>query len=86
MEPNFSLAESAIRIRGDASPASIKWLMRRLRHESEPHLEGYKVGHWRMTQSQIEAAIRLCTPKRVVVPEVPQVSSMTATSKRRLAG
>lgn len=86
MEPNFSIAEAAFLILGDNSPKAIKWLMRRLRHESEPHLEGYKVGHWRMTQSQIEAAIRLCTPKRVALPEVPQVSSMTATSKRRLAG
>ena len=85
MERTYSLAEAAILIRGDDSPASIKWLMRRLRGESQPRLDGYKVGHWRMTHAQIEAAIRACTPKRVV-PEVPEVSSMTATSRRRLAG
>ncbi len=80
----YSLAEAAVIIRGDDSPASLQWLSRRLRHDAQPFLTGYRVGHWRMTGAQIVEALELLRPKQVVLPPVPQASSMTKTSRRRL--
>lgn len=90
----FSLQEYAARLlgpgpdgtAGTVEPCKIQWLTKRLRGEAEPVLPGFKAGRrWRASEDHLREAIRLLEPKRVAVPEVPLPSSMTRTSRRRLA-
>ena len=82
----YDLAEAAERIGG----VTEKWLAARLRAGKLP---GRKVGRqWRMTDSDIEAAVELfgvgpqtnAAPKIQVRAKVPP-SGLTRTSRRRLA-
>lgn len=67
-------------------PHKLQWLSRRLRGDAKPILPGFKVGaKWRATEQDIEDAIRLLRPQRVTVPDVPALSGMRPTSRRRLA-
>jgi hypothetical protein len=67
-------------------PFKIQWLAKRLRGHAEPVLPGYKAGRkWRGTQEDVDTAIELMRPQRVCVPEVPHLSGMTRTTRRRLA-
>jgi hypothetical protein len=82
----YDLAEAAERIGG----VSEKWLATQLRQGKLP---GRKVGrHWRMTQSDIEAAVELFGVRpQAISSEGDSVSSkdgpagLTKTSRRRLA-
>ena len=67
-------------------PCKIQWLEKRLRGAAKPILPGYKVGRkWRATQAHVDEALKLLEPKRdPLSPPLPQVSSMTRTSRRRL--
>lgn len=81
---------------GDPLPGAVEWVERRLRSGK---FSGYKAARrWRMTDADITAAIDSLRPHRstssrpaaVVVditPDVdrPLLSSMTRTSRRRLA-
>lgn len=72
---------------GSIEPAKIQWLTKRLRGQAQPRLPGYKVARqWRATEDDIAQAIELCRPAEIAVPAVPNVTSMTRTSRRRLAG
>ena len=67
-------------------PHKIQWLTKRLRGEAKPHLPGFKAARqWRATKADVERAIELLRPAAAPVPHIPSASSMTATSKRRLA-
>jgi hypothetical protein len=67
-------------------PSKVEWLRRRLSGEAKPVLPGFKVARqWRATDEDIDTAIKLLRPQRVSVPVVPSASSMTQTSRRRLA-
>lgn len=71
---------------GSVEPFKVQWLTKRLRGEAQPQLPGYKAGRrWRATQADVDAAIELLRPKRTTVPEVPTLSGMTRTSRRRMA-
>ena len=81
----FSLQEYADALLGGHGDAEIHWLTRRLRGEAKPVLPGYKAGRrWRATRADIEQAIELLRRPQRAVPELPNVSSMTKTSKHRL--
>lgn len=93
----YSLAEYAATILGpgpdvddpigSVEPHKLRWLAERLRGERKPALPGFKASRqWRATQAQVDEAIEILTPKRITVPQVPQLSGMTRTSRRRLAG
>ena len=82
----LSDVEYAQALRGSATRADVEWLHRHLRGDSEPQLPGFKVGRkWRATPEDVEQAIELLRPQRVAMPAVPVTSSMTRTSRRRLA-
>jgi len=88
-EPNFSVEEASVRICGGDDlkkpvPAQVTWVMVRLRRGE---FSGFKANgrRWRMTESDIQAAIESLRPKTVYVPEVPQLSGLTRTSARRLS-
>ncbi|ULN72271.1 DNA-binding protein [Mycolicibacterium smegmatis] len=82
----FSVEEYAIAVRGSAKPADVKWLERHLRGEAEPRLPGFKAGRkWRATEDDIAQAIELLRPAKAATPTIPATSSMTRTSRRRLA-
>lgn len=82
----FSLAEYAEALLGSADEASLQWLSKHLRGAAKPVLPGFKAaGRWRATQADIDAAIDLLRPQRVSIPAVPVATSMTRTSRRRLA-
>jgi hypothetical protein len=84
MTTTYSVAEAAQIICGASDARAVKWLTRRLRGEADPVLPGYKERqHWRMTDADIAAAIELLRPQRM--PSIPVRSSMTRTSRRRLA-
>jgi len=77
----FSLEEYAKAVRGSSAHADCEWVARRLRSGEFP---GFKAGrYWRGTQSDIDEAIELCRPRRL--PKVPLATSLTQTSRRRLA-
>lgn len=81
----YSVEEYAVQVCGDASPASVRWLVTRLRSGALP---GYKANRrWRATGEQIAEALVLLAPapRPAALPVVPS-SSMTRTSRRRLAG
>lgn len=85
-ERTFSLDEYSTIVLGSAEPADLQWLVRRLRGEAQPVLPGYKVARrWRATQADIDTALEILHPKRVELPQIPAASSMTRTSRRRLA-
>lgn len=85
MTTTFSLEQYADALLGDHTPQNLQWLTRRLRGESKPQLPGYKAGRqWRATAADIETAIDLLRPKPVAIPDIP-ISSMTRTSRRRIA-
>lgn len=65
-------------------PSKIRWLEKRLRGAAEPVLPGYKPGKkWRATQEDVDAAIELLRPQRDnPMPPIPDVYSMTCTSRR----
>lgn len=90
-DATFSLEEYAALVLGPGpdgtvaaiEPCKLQWLTKRLRRGELP---GYKAGRrWRATRADVDAAIEMLRPKRVVVPQVPVASSMTRTSRRRLA-
>lgn len=86
MTHTISDAEYAEALRGSATKSDIEWLHRHLRGDDQPQLPGFKVGRkWRATEEDVAAAIELLRPQRVSVPTVPVASSMTRTSRRRLA-
>lgn len=94
MTQTYSLAEYAAILLGAGPDGTAKtveshklqWLTKRLRGEARPQLPGYKVARqWRATQADVEQALEILHPKRVAVPEVPQLSGMTRTSRRRMA-
>lgn len=63
----------------------LQWLIKRLRGEAKPQLPGYKVARqWRATEADVEKAIELLRPPSTSV-RVPNMSSMSPTSRRRLA-
>lgn len=67
-------------------PHKIQWLAKRLRGEAKPQLPGYKASRqWRATEADVAQAIELLRPPSVHLPVVPSTTSMTATSRRRLA-
>lgn len=67
-------------------PFKVQWLTKRLRGQAHPQLPGYKAGRrWRATQADVDAAIERLRPRRTDVPEVPTMSGMTRTSRRRMA-
>jgi hypothetical protein len=71
---------------GSVEPFKLQWMTKRLCGRAEPVLPGYKAGRkWRATQADVDAAIELLRPQRVGLPQVPQMSGMTRTSRRRLA-
>lgn len=77
----YSLAEAAELICGSESRA--KWLANKLRNGQLP---GYKVGRsWRLTESDVAAAIEALRPKPIQVPAVPVMTGLTRTSQRRLS-
>lgn len=79
----YSLEEYARLLLGESEPAQIQWLVKRLRTGALP---GYKAARkWRATQADIDTAIDILRPRRVFLPELPQVGGMTRTSRRRLA-
>jgi hypothetical protein len=82
-ERTYSLQEAAHIICGADDPATLHWLAQRLRGNSTPVLSGYKVARrWRMTESDVQAAIDALRPRRV---QIPAMTSMTSRSQRRLA-
>lgn len=84
-ERTFSVAEAALIICGDDSPASVDWLIKRLRGAAHPHLPGYKVARrWRMTQTDLDHAITKLRPTPAHL-QPPAMTSMTARSRRRIA-
>lgn len=84
MTTTYSVEQAAELICGASDPAAVKWLTRRLRGEAHPRLPGYKQARrWRMTAADIDTAIELLRP--TPIPAVPAASSMTRTSRRRLA-
>lgn len=86
VKPSISDAEYAHILRGSSTPSDIEWLHRHLRGDSEPKLPGFKVGRkWRATEEQAEQAIELLTAATGSLPAIPSGSSMTRTSRRRLA-
>lgn len=67
-------------------PHKLQWLTKRLRGESKPQLPGYKVARqWRATDADVRQAIEMLRPPSNAVPDLPSVSSMTRTSRRRLS-
>ena len=89
---SYSVEQYAAALRGpgpDGTPESVeyfkvRWLERRLRGEAEPKLPGFKAGgRWRGTAQDIAAAIELLRPKQTS-PPIPNVSSMSRTTRRRL--
>lgn len=89
VQQTFSLEESAAIIcgrddHGQIVAGGVQWLVKRLR---SGELKGYKQARrWRMTAADIDAAIETLRPQRASVPEeVPALSGMTRTSRRRLA-
>ena len=84
MTETFSVEEAAQLICGADTPAAVKWLKRHLRGELQPVFPGYKERRkWRMTDVDIAQAIELLRPRRL--PAIPVTTSMTRTSRRRLA-
>ncbi|SLH42194.1 hypothetical protein [Mycobacteroides abscessus] len=82
-EPTFSLPESSQQIVGSDSPQAQNWLRKRL---CTGQLPGYKARRqWRMSESDIAAAIKILRPTPTAVPEIPGPAGMTRTSRRRLA-
>jgi hypothetical protein len=82
----FSLEEYAQILLGASGRAELEWLSERLCGRAQPRLPGYKAGRrWRATQADIDTAIDLLRPKHIDLPQVPQATSMTRTSQRRLA-
>lgn len=77
----YSLEEAAHIIRGSRGSADVQWLRKRL---AAGRLSGYKAGrYWRMTQDDIDDAVKSLRP--VSLPVVPVASGLTRTSARRLA-
>jgi hypothetical protein len=71
---------------GSVEEHKLQWLTKRLRGEAKPQLPGYKVARqWRATEADVAQAIDMLRPPNVSVPAVPMASSMTRTSRRRLA-
>lgn len=86
MTRTYSLPEAAEIICGGSDPADIYWLAQRLRGNAQPALAGFKAKRkWRMTEEQVQDALRILTPEHVGVPEVPQQSSLMRRSRRKLA-
>lgn len=72
-----------------ANRSRIEWLHRHLRGDDQPQLPGFKVGRkWRMTENDISEAIELLRPRRTervsAAVDIPHLSSLTRTSRRRL--
>lgn len=85
MTDTFSIEEYAQALLGSSDRAALEWMSDRLCGRKKPQLPGYKAGRrWRATQADIDAAIELLRPKAVELPTVPQTTSMTRTSQRRL--
>lgn len=85
VERTYSLEEAALIICGSDDTAARHWLSQRLRGNAEPHLTGYRVARrWRMTQTDLDAAIEQLRPRRSDY-HVPAMTSMTRRSQRRLA-
>lgn len=84
----FSLEESTVQLcggdnDGNPLPHKVQWLAKQLRAGKLP---GYKAGReWRLTEDDIAAAIESLRPTRIAVPDVPGLSGLTRTSRRRLA-
>lgn len=71
---------------GSIEPFKVQWLTKRLRGECRPQLPGYKAGRrWRATQADVDAAIEILRPQRTTVPDVPTMTGLTRTSRRRMA-
>lgn len=86
VKPSISDIEYARILRGSSTPSDIEWLHRHFRGDSLPQLPAFKVGRkWRGTEEMVEQAIELLTAATVSLPAVPSASSMTRTSRRRLA-
>jgi hypothetical protein len=85
MTTTYSLEEYAQAVLGRSDRSALEWMKERLCGRKKPQLPGYKAGRrWRATQDDIPAAIELLRPKKVELPPVPQTTSMTRTSQRRL--
>lgn len=81
-ERTYSVAEAAHIICGDDSPASLHWLIMRLRGARQPRINGYKVARrWRMTQTDLDNAIEQLRPTE----PTPAMTSLTARSRRLFA-
>ena len=85
-------AAAAIIVGADASnqpvPGAVEWVRRRL---IRGEFTGFKAARrWRMTDSDITAAIESLRPTRAdtpveVLPDAPMLTTMTARSRRRMA-
>jgi hypothetical protein len=77
----YSLSEAAVILCGDDGPGAQKWIAQRLKGHAKPALPGFKVQRrWRMTQTDLDAAIELLRPQ-----SIPTMTSLTVRSQRRLA-
>lgn len=86
----YSDKEAVEIIRGSATKSDIEWLHRHLRGDDQPQLPGFKAGRkWRLTEDDITEAIELLRPARTervsAAVDIPNLSSLTRTSRRRLA-
>lgn len=85
---SFSLEEATVLICGaDANgqllPCKVAWLAKQLRGGKLP---GYKAGReWRLTEEDVDAAIESLRPTPIAIPDVPSLSGLTRTSRRRMA-
>lgn len=85
VERTYSVEEAALQIIGTDTPAKVRWLMVRLRTGDLP---GYKADRkWRMTESDITAAIDKLRPPPAVEPPMSSiVAGMTPRSRRKFLG
>lgn len=89
----YSVEEYAAELRGPGPDGTaetleyckVRWLERRLRGDAEPKLPGFKAGgRWRGTQAHVDEALRLLEERSNRLPPIPDVSSMSRTSRRRV--
>lgn len=72
---------------GSVEPHKVQWLTKRLKGHAKPQLPGYKAGRqWRATEDDVAAAIELLRPRQSAPSalDIPSMSSLTPTSRRRL--
>jgi hypothetical protein len=63
-------------------PSKCAWLVRRLR---DGRLPGYKASNqWRATEADIDIAIERLRPKAATIPDIPDMSGLSARSAKRL--